>query len=427
MQVIFAVLSAYDSQPVSALPLNLPALLAFFTTAAVLFLVIPVRECISQWKWNHLRADTRSLLDFQLFDSASRSPLGAAELLVKLRQTHIARVGAVILLLSLSAPAITQVAIGHKEGTMPAGGGEASASATRILEGKIEGLGSAVEDGVKGGVGLDLPVACHTGQCDFEPFEALGICAEVHDVSDKLNITTGSRRSGNSTDSPVISGSSYNVSLPEEANCHFMTGDPRNVMTCKTDGSTTLSFDGDLKDTAIYSMPVIYSNPEDDSDDADVEFEALELLFHLCLNTYSASVRHSQPGFKVVKTSAALASDSDDKEVDVACEAPIHAGSEGAVECEAEDVPSDAFLKLGAKGRGDVEVSAQFEALGEVAMAMGEGLVGLWMREGDDEPSIVGTSRMEDISKVVYGGEAKEQKDRVTKMAGSIATSLTNA
>lgn len=421
-------LSAYDNHPVVTLPLNLPALLAFFTTAAILFLVIPVRECISQWKWNHLRADTRSLFDFQLFDSASRSPLGAATLLVKLRQTHIALVGAVILLLSLSAPAITQVAIGYKEGTMPAGGGgESSVSATRILENKIEGLGSAVEDGVKGSVGLSLPVSCHTGQCDFEPFEALGICAEVHDVSDKLNITTGSRRSGNSTDSPVSSGSAYNVSLPEEANCHFMTGDPRNVMTCKTDGSATLSFEGDFKDSAIYSMPVIYSNPEDDSDDADVEFEALEVLFHLCLNTYSASVRHSQPGFKIDKTSATLASGSDDRAVDVECEAPIHAGSEGAVKCEAEDVPSDAFMKLSAKGRGDVEVSAQFEALGEVAMAMGEGLVGLWMQEGDDDPSIVGTPLMEDISKVVYGGEVNEQKDRVTKMAESIATSLTNA
>lgn len=386
-----------------------------------------MRECISQWKWNHLRADTRSLADFQLFDSASRSPLGAAELLVKLRHTHLARAGAAVLVLSLSAPAITQVAIGYGEGTVPAGGGDAAISATRILEGKVEGVAAAVEDGVKGGVGLSLPVACHTGQCDFEPFEALGICAEVHDVSDRLAITRGSQRGGNGTDIPVSSGSSYNVSLPEEASCRFMTGDAYNVMTCKTDGLVTLSFDGDLRDAAIYSMPVIYSNPEDGADGTDVEFVALEVLFHLCLNTYTASVRHSQPGLKVVATSAALAAGSDDRAVGVECGTPIHPGPEGAVKCEAKDVPSDAFMRLEARGRGDVEVGAQFEALGGIAKAMGEELIGLWMRDEDDEPSILGTPRMKDISKVVYGGEVRAQKDRLEKMAESIATSLTNA
>lgn len=339
-------------------------------------------------------------------------------LLLKLRHTHVARVGAVILLLALSAPAVTQVAIGYREGAGPGGGGDASVSAARILEGTVEGLGTAVEDGVEGGVELEFPVECHTGQCDFEPFVALGVCAQVHDVSEKLTVKQGSNSTDRSRDSP------NNVSLPEEANCHFVTGQPRNVMTCKTDGSATLSFDGGVADAAIYSMPVIYSNPEGESDDADVEFQALEVIFYLCEAEYSASVRDSQPAFKMDKSSAVLAANSDDRDVDVKCDIPTRAGSEGAVECDAGSMPSAAFMKL---EEGDVEVSAQFRALGEIAVAMGEGLVGLWMQEGDEEASVVGTPRMEDISRVVYGGAVGEQKGRVERMAESIATSLTNA
>lgn len=407
----------------STLPLNLPALLAFFTTAATVSLAIPLSECISQWKWNYLRADARSLSDFQLFDSASRSPPGAVSLLLKLRHTHIASAGALVLLVSLTAPAVTQVAIGYSEGTVLTGGGGAIASAIRVLDGKIEGLATAVKDGVAGEVELSLPIECHTGQCDFDSFVALGICSEVHEISDKLTVTDkGSRNK-------TASLSSYNVSLPEAANCHFVTGQPLNVMVCKTEGSATLSFDGELEDTAIAAVPIIYSNPEDGSDDADVDFEALEILFHLCLNTYSASVRGAQSHFKITETSTSLASGSGDRKVDVKCDMPTRAGSKDAVECDAKGgVPSDASIKLEDKnGDDNTEASAHFGALEEIAAAIGEGLVGLWMREGDDEPSVTGTSNMEDISKLVYDGKVGEQKDRVTKMAESIATSLTNA
>ena len=51
---------------------------------------------------------------------------------------------------------------------------------------------------------------------------------------------------------------------------------------------------------------------------------------------------------------------------------------------------------------------------------------GLWMR-GGDETIIVGARLMEGISRVVYDGGKGEQRDRVGKMAESVANSLTNA
>lgn len=419
--VIFAVLSAYNNQPLPA-PLHLPALLAFLTTLSTLSLLLPVTECISQWKWNHLRADTRSLSDFQLFDSASRSPFGSAVLLFKLRHRSFSSFGAVVFLLAVLGPAVSQVAVGYGEGVVVAGG-EASVRVMRNLEGEVESLRGAVEDGVEGGVGVCFPVVCDAGQCRFEPFQGLGICAEVRDITDRLTVVTSRRIEGNSTagDPIRLTRRSYNVTLPQGPNCHLTTSQPLNVLTCKTSGSTTLSFDGGLGDTAIYSMPIIYSNTEDG--DEVVEFEALEVLFHLCLNTYSASVRDGQPGFKTIKTSASLAPGSADKEVDVECETPT-SGSE--VECEAGDVPANAFMKLeDPGGDSDVEVSAQFRALTGIAVVIGEGMSGQWMRGGNVSITL-GTRLMEGISSVIYEGENGQQKDRVEKLAGSIANSLTN-
>ncbi|SPO02105.1 uncharacterized protein DNG_04778 [Cephalotrichum gorgonifer] len=436
--IIFAVLSAYDNRPVSTLPLNLNALLAFFTTVATVSFLIPTVECVSQWKWNYFRADARSLSDFQLFDSATRSPIGAAALLVKLRHTHVAGVGAAVILLSLLVPAVSQVAVGHKEDVVSAGNLVASLSATRILEADsdIEGLGAAIREGVVGKVDLEFPILCPTGQCDFESFEGLGICARVNDITDRLTVTAGASKGsgGNSTstDGKVRStrSSSHNVTLPREANCQLTTNQPLNVLTCKTDGSKTLSFDGDAKGTAIYSMPIIYSDAKGSGNSTEVEFEALEVLFHLCQGTYSASVRDARAEFKTVSTSAVVASDSADREVGVNCDVPTPSGSKGAVDCSSsDDIPSNAFMKFdNAEDKEDaVEVSAHFGALEKIALAIGAGTSGLWMRESEDgEASVVGTADVESISKVIYDGAKEERKNRVTRMAENIATSLTN-
>lgn len=425
--VIFIVLSAYNNHALPSLPLHLPALLAFLTTLSTLSLLLPVAECISQWKWNHLRADTRSLSDFQLFDSASRSPLGAAALLFKLRHRSVASFGAVVGLLAVLGPAVSQVAVGYREGEVVTEG-KASVRSVRVLEGDVQGLRGAVEDGVGGGVGLKFPVVCDTGQCRFEPFQGLGICAKVRDVTDTLTVVTSRRMEGNSTaGDPVRSTRSYNVSLPQSANCRLTTSQPLNILTCKTNGSSTLSFDGGAADTAIYSMPVIYSNPkgaeEDAEEDAEVEFKALDVLFHLSLNTYSASVRDGKPGFKTIGTASSLVPGSADEEVDVECEEPS-SGSE--VECVVGDLPSDAFMRLEDRGGdGDGDVGAQFRALAGIAVAIGEGMSGLWMRSGDAS-IILGTRMMEAISRVLYDGEEGEQKNRAEKMAESVANSLSN-
>lgn len=327
--------------------------------------------------------------------------------------------------MAVLGPAVSQVAVGYREDMVVAAGGEASVRAVRVLEGEIQGLRGAVEDGVGGGVGVRLPVVCDTGQCRFEPFQGLGICAEARDISDKLTVVTSRRIEGNSTAGGLTrsTGPSYNVSLPQGEDCRLTTSQPLNVLTCKTNGSTSLSFEGGAAETAIYSMPVIYSNTKD-GDDADVEFAALEVLFHLCLNTYSASVRDGQPAFKTVGSTASLAPGSTDREVDVECEMPA-AGSE--VVCKAGDVPANAFMKLKGSGEeGDVEVSAKLGALAGIAVAIGEGMSGLWMRDGD-ETIIVGARLMEGISRVVYDGGKGEQRDRVGKMAESVANSLTNA
>lgn len=58
-------------------------------TVAKTALLLPIAECISQLKWIHFKRRPQRLMDMQIFDAASRGPLGALQLLWTLRARSI--------------------------------------------------------------------------------------------------------------------------------------------------------------------------------------------------------------------------------------------------------------------------------------------------------------------------------------------------
>ena len=80
---IVAILASMHGKPLSnwTFLLSLPATIALFSTAAKLLAGVAAAAGISQSKWLHFRSNPRPLRDFDLFENASRGPMGSLRLL----------------------------------------------------------------------------------------------------------------------------------------------------------------------------------------------------------------------------------------------------------------------------------------------------------------------------------------------------------
>ena len=88
MLAIVLVLAQSDSRRPQQWPLGitLNTLLAFLVSLARIAFMYPIIEGLAQLKWVWFSSSRpKPLVDFQLFDDASRGPLGCAKLLFRLK------------------------------------------------------------------------------------------------------------------------------------------------------------------------------------------------------------------------------------------------------------------------------------------------------------------------------------------------------
>ena len=85
--VIFAILSHYDNRPQPEWPdnINLNSIISWFTTIMKALMLVPIAACIGQANWNHFHSKPHALIDTSVYDSASRGPAGAIQLLCYFR------------------------------------------------------------------------------------------------------------------------------------------------------------------------------------------------------------------------------------------------------------------------------------------------------------------------------------------------------
>lgn len=81
---IIVILCKYDGHTLPRLPYNVPLSFVVSTLATVSksSLLLAVTSAIGQFKWLWMSSKQRRLQDLQVFDEASRGPLGAAKLLL---------------------------------------------------------------------------------------------------------------------------------------------------------------------------------------------------------------------------------------------------------------------------------------------------------------------------------------------------------
>jgi hypothetical protein len=98
-----------------------------FSTLSKSALLLPVSSCIGQLKWLHFEQKLRTLSDLDTFDSASRGPLGAMQLLWNVnRNARAASFGALITLVALTVDPFAQAVIYLQESPVSLGNNTAS-------------------------------------------------------------------------------------------------------------------------------------------------------------------------------------------------------------------------------------------------------------------------------------------------------------
>ena len=111
---IVSLLAKADGQTLPHLPLHITVntYISFLVTIAKAALLVPVADSIGQLKWLWFQ-QPRRLEYIQIFDDASRGPLGALQLMVRTRGVRLVSLGAVITVLALAMDPFTQQIVAY--------------------------------------------------------------------------------------------------------------------------------------------------------------------------------------------------------------------------------------------------------------------------------------------------------------------------
>jgi hypothetical protein len=190
------------------------ALISILATVSKASLMLAVAACISQLKWLYFESAPHQMQTMQIFDDASRGPLGALELLMCLRlsprEVFSHRSGgvewtlwaSVLTILALALDPFAQQLLSFPSRTVPDLKDPSAAviSTSQIYDTYITGylrntqalnvdmfMQGAVQNGL---YTLNSPVefGCTTANCTWPTFYALGVCSFCTNVTDYVKV-----------------------------------------------------------------------------------------------------------------------------------------------------------------------------------------------------------------------------------------------
>ena len=110
-------------------------LIATLIAVCKLFMVVVLAEGLSQLKWVYFQQQPHALREFDVFDAASRGPLGSVHLLFHVRwKAVVATIGALTTLLALAMEPFAQEVISYHTETYVAGDALASMPRSQAYE-----------------------------------------------------------------------------------------------------------------------------------------------------------------------------------------------------------------------------------------------------------------------------------------------------
>lgn len=414
--LIVVVLSYFDQKSLPDWPMSisLNSFLAFFATLAKAAFMLPVSIAISQAQWGWFLRE-RPLYDFHIFDQASRGTWGSLVLLWRIRCRHFVALGALLMICSTLTSPVTQLAIKYPMRDVAATGG-ASSWAVRTISSPRDQIETATRKAVSMATLADsteflepispLGAFCSTGNCTFDRFESLGVCMKMANISSLLRIEEFDDPTqfeepllGYSNSSSTVPGEKiWKASLP--GGYELAHQSKFAVLTDMINGRQSLGFqkNASLLQTRIASFVLIYATPiipnrtwtERQSEPIDVEkilasihelqHEALEVLFHLCVQTYDTTVHIGVEKTRLASSLAKSVGQQPPLFLDVNCTPVLHdrpwvcqtnrSRWNDTIHLEGSD-PIGGNLSLAGRG-----FSANYRSMELMATSMKEGLGG---------------------------------------------------
>jgi hypothetical protein len=189
-----AVLRAYEhkARPNLAYGITLNAIISTLATGSKSSLLFVIGECIGQLKWVWFyKGQKKQLVDMQLFDSASRGPMGSLMVAFQHRGRSLVSLGAFILICALAIdPFMQQVLVYPVRPTVTATNSQRAAAkqAVYMLQGT---LGQPMAATVSAGVWSDdfeVTPSCPSGNCTWPAFQSMGMCSQCEDITAKASL-----------------------------------------------------------------------------------------------------------------------------------------------------------------------------------------------------------------------------------------------
>ncbi|GAW14077.1 hypothetical protein ANO14919_034690 [Xylariales sp. No.14919] len=412
--VIVIVLAWFDQHSLPSWPsqITLNTFVAFVTTIGKAAFMFPVPKAISQIQWAWFRRE-RPLYDIHVFDQASRGVMGSLVLLWRIRFRHFVVLGAVLMSLSFLTSPITQLAISYPMRDVLAITGEAKAPAIRTINAPKDRLDiatrkamliSTVEDGTNFLRPIEpLGTLCSTGNCTFEPYQSLGICMRRANITSHLqiqefnNVEVGDLPLlGDDEGASIIPGEKvWNASLG--GGYDMLHQSPLSMLTDTLNGGATLGFANmtSLLQTRITSVVLIYTTllltdaaAKNLSASADVtevlasvsdfRHEAMEVMFHLCVQTYDSNVHMGVEKNRLAGSTHEPIGLDDEVFLDMRCKNIVH---DKGLACETKPDRWNEVLHLkGPAGTnstsGENGFSANYRSMEMMASTMKNGMAG---------------------------------------------------
>ncbi|KAK0725177.1 hypothetical protein B0H67DRAFT_123211 [Lasiosphaeris hirsuta] len=275
--------------------LNLNTFLAFFTSLAHFAYMVPVLEGLGQVRWLRPSQQPRSLSEFDAIDHAARGSYGGVTVLFSSAGGILGSLGALVMVLGILTSAATQEVITYSSNLHPvaslaeadrltsfmrsSGNGDSPMFDTSdilgmrgaMVRGAYPELGDNHEDGSR--FAGRSSVSCGTTDCTWPDFTSLGICTKIETVTSQLKVATES-------------DSNYKASLAA-ANLTLVAPNLYSL-AIGLPSAASVSFKGSGVEMAILDVYLIYGNPS--SSDAPPTFQAAEILYYWCAQSYSVSV-----------------------------------------------------------------------------------------------------------------------------------------
>ncbi|KUJ22655.1 uncharacterized protein LY89DRAFT_307003 [Mollisia scopiformis] len=199
---IIGVLAHYNDRTLPQWPysITLNTIIALLTALANGTLAVPLSNGISQLKWDRFKKDRTVLTDMDLFDQASRGPLGAFNLIARAPGRMMGSFGASITILAFAlGPFSQQVATYQNRmvGTDKIAKLPVAVNYTGVLPGDSSSNGyvpilpmkAAVYNGLFAESNPLNPfaVTCETGNCTWPAVDTLAVCSSCIDVTSMMS------------------------------------------------------------------------------------------------------------------------------------------------------------------------------------------------------------------------------------------------